>query len=253
MMKKYCIVFVSLLLLMMAMPLQAFAVESVTAEISFVVRNAPGTVVIEAVGDAPLPEVTEFADTFSGAFEITYTEPGNYSYHIYQRLGERRDVIYSGVIYNVLVSVFVNEYDQLYTVVTLGTKGNPDKPEQIEFINEFEKESKPDTSSGTGIAGDEIDGSSDTDGSSADSNSSGSGDGSSSNGSNGNSPNGSSSDTSHGGALADSGNPGNPPTKSPLTGQLLRPVSLMIVMGILLIFVGIMLSRKDREDTESEA
>lgn len=135
MIKKYCIVLVSLLLLIMAMPLQAFAMESVTAEIPFFVANISGTVVIESIDDAPLPEVTEFENVSNGTFEICYTEPNDYYYKLYQIPGSQYEVIYDEKVYSVIVSIFVDENGELYPVITVSIDGSDHKPDKIVFMN----------------------------------------------------------------------------------------------------------------------
>lgn len=236
MIRKYYIVFVSLLLLIAAIPLKAFAMESVTAEIPFIIDSTPGTVVIEAVGDEPLPAVTVVSDVLLGEFEIAYTEPGNYYYHVYQNPGDKQEYLYDESIYNVLVSVFTDEYEKLYAVVTLGIDGNPEKPEMVEFANIIDplwpgyhdpSDDRPDdwqdaTQTTTTTTGDvSPDNAGNTTGSS----------------------NGSVSGSS---GTAD----GGIPPKLPQTGQLWWPVPVMIGFGILLILLGIMTSRKSREDSE---
>lgn len=227
MIRKYYIVFVSLLLLIMAMPQSAFAMESVTAEIPFIVERTPGTVVIEAVNNEPLPAVTEFPDVLEGEFEIAYTEPGNYYYRVYQKPGDLLGAEYDNRVYGVTVSVFVNEYEMLYAAVTLSIDGNPQKPEIIEFPNTVEEvppkeEEKPDDGFDDRVGADEdwrdkV------------------GNNNNNNGANGSSGSGSSS------------------SWLPQTGQLWWPVPIMIGMGVLLIVIGIMLSRKGRKDPRSEA
>ena len=147
---------VSLLLLIMLMPMQAFAVEAATAEIPFTIENASGTVVIEAIDDAPLPEKTEFADVTEGTFALAYGDPGDYVYKIYQKPGTEPDVTYDETVYNVVVSVFVDEDDEsLYTVVTISVAGNPSKPESVVFTNILPETENPSGNPNTPPTGDE--------------------------------------------------------------------------------------------------
>ena len=73
--KKWLIGMVFLLLLTVAMPVQAFAMDSVTAEIPFTVENAPGTVVMEAMHGAPEPEQSAFENVSEGKFVLRFDEP----------------------------------------------------------------------------------------------------------------------------------------------------------------------------------
>ena len=259
MIRKYYIVFVSLLLLLMTTPQLALAMESVTAEIPFTIERTPGTVVIEAVYDEPLPDVTEIPDVLEGMFQITYSEPGNYHYRVYQIPGSNEHAKYDEIIYNVHVSVFVDEDTEvLYAVVTLGHDGIIEKPEKIVFANTLgnvspehedgdnDKDGKHDASSDSESRdpnGYDEPGGSLGDGSDGDPN----GDG---NGGNGGYPN-----ENPNGVGNNSGSNGNSPGGAgaswlPQTGQLWWPVPVMIGFGILLILLGIMISSKSRKDSE---
>lgn len=124
-----------LLLFIAAMPIQAFAMEGFTAEIPFTVENTPGTVVMEALDGAPAPTVAEFQNVAEGTFTLTFDDPGDYCYRIYQIKGDESDVIYDDTVYNVVVSVFVDENGGLYAVVTLSVDGDAHKPEEVQFKN----------------------------------------------------------------------------------------------------------------------
>lgn len=133
--KKWIITAVFLCLSLALMPLQAFAMEGVSAELPFTVENTTGTVVIEAVDGAPLPEQTEFAGVTEGKFILSFEDPGDYAYKVYQKPGTEAGVTYDKTIYDAVVSVFVNEEDEPYTVVTLSIAGDTLKPEKIKFTN----------------------------------------------------------------------------------------------------------------------
>lgn len=138
MIKKYCIVLVLLLLLIMAMPFTAFAMEGITVRIPFSVEKAPGTIVIKAIDDAPVPVVTEFTNVTEGEFEINFTEPGDYYYSIRQRGGTAQSITYDETVYTALVSVFADENGELYAVLTVSAAGHSHKPERIVFANTVE-------------------------------------------------------------------------------------------------------------------
>ena len=132
-----------LLLLLLILPIQTFAVESVTVQIPFLIENASSTVVIEAVDGAPLPEKTQLTDVFAGTFEMAYSQPGDYSYTIYQKPGAEPDVTYDSAIYHIVVSVFVNEDGTLYAAIAVGMEGNPSKPGSIVFTNRLPEPTIP--------------------------------------------------------------------------------------------------------------
>ena len=141
---------IMLLLLMMAMPILAFAAEIATAEIPFTIKNAPGTVIIEAVQDAPLPEQTELEGVSEGKFEIPFSQPGDYYYKIYQKPGTQQGVTYDSTVYSVCISVFVKEDGEMYTVAAVNIEGSSQKAEGIEFENTPSESTVPSESSKPG-------------------------------------------------------------------------------------------------------
>ena len=136
---------IMLMLLMMTLcvPMEVAAYESVTVEVTFTVENTPGTVVIEAVGKEPLPAVTELSDVLEGSFAITYAEPGDYFYRVYQKQGLEDYTAYyekyDDTVYDVEVSVFIDKNGELYGVVTASIPGDSHKPDGVVFTNESEK------------------------------------------------------------------------------------------------------------------
>ena len=140
---KKLITVILLLLILSVIPIQVFAAESATAEISFTVKNAPGTVVMEAVDDAPLPNRTVFEGVSAGKFEIAFSHPGEYCYKVYQKSGTEQDVTYDSTVYEVCIAVFVNENGTLYSVVAVNIENSSRKSEDIEFINTPAQSSVP--------------------------------------------------------------------------------------------------------------
>lgn len=132
---KKLITMILLLLLLLAIPIQVFAVEDTTVEIPFTIKNASGTVVIEAVDNAPLPVQTVFEGVSSGKFELSFTGVGNYNYKIYQKSGTDSNVTYDSTAYTMHISVFVNEDSELYTVVSLYVEDTAQKTDNIVFEN----------------------------------------------------------------------------------------------------------------------
>lgn len=140
---KKLITMILLLLLLLAIPIQVFAMEAATAEISFTVKNAPGTVVVEAVNDAPLPEQTVFEGVSSGKFEISFTEPGDYYYKVYQNQGAEQYVTYDSTVYTVCISVFLDENGVLYSATAVNIEQSAQKAENVEFENILPQSSVP--------------------------------------------------------------------------------------------------------------
>ena len=132
---KKLITMIFLLLTLLAIPVQALAMDAATAEIPFTVKNAPGTVVMEAVDDSPLPNPTVFEGVSSGKFEMTFSKPGAYSYKIYQKPGTDQNVTYDITIYTVCISVFVNEDGNLYSVTAINAAESSQKAEEVVFKN----------------------------------------------------------------------------------------------------------------------
>ena len=124
-----------LLLFSLGMPVQAFAMESVAVEIPFTVENLPGTVVMEALNGAPAPAQSEFANVSEGKFALSFNEPDDYVYRVYQEPGTEAGATYDDFEYTVIVSVSVNDDGSLYAMTTLVADGDNHKPESITFKN----------------------------------------------------------------------------------------------------------------------
>lgn len=147
---KKLISVILLLLLLFAIPIQVSAMGAATAEIPFTVKNAPGTVVIEAVESAPLPGQTVFEGVSSGKFEISFAEPGDYYYKIYQKPGTGSDITYDSTVYTVCISVFVHEDGNLYSVVAVNIESSSQKAEDIAFENTLVESGVPSEPSAPG-------------------------------------------------------------------------------------------------------
>lgn len=126
---------IMLLIVLLLVIVQAYAMESATAEVSFTVDNAPGTVYIEAVGDAPLPEVKEYEGIYNGSFKMTYVEPDTYYYTIRQKAGSEKNYEYDNTVYNVIVTVLSDEQGNLSTLVVASKEGDAHKPDGVAFEN----------------------------------------------------------------------------------------------------------------------
>ena len=143
---KKLIVAISLIVLLLALSIQTFAAESVTAEIPFIIENIPGTAVIVALDGAPLPEQTVFEGVFEGSFEISYSAPGNYYYMIYQEPGSEDGIEYDEIVYSACVSVFQNEDGGMYCVTEVSIESSALKTDAVMFGNYVSEPSEPDDS-----------------------------------------------------------------------------------------------------------
>ena len=124
-----------LLLLVLAAPMLASADRSMTASISFTIENISGTVIMEALDGAPAPSTSRYDDISEGVFEITFTEPGNFFYRVYQQAGTLSNVYYDPIIYNVGIYVYTGEDGNLQYSIVLSVEGNDHKPDRIVFRN----------------------------------------------------------------------------------------------------------------------
>ena len=140
---KKLISMILLLLLMLAMPFQVFAEGTATAEIPFAVKNASGTVIIEAVDGAPLPKQTEFEGVIEGKFEFSFTKPGEYYYKVYQKSGTEQGVTYDSTVYSVCIAVFSNNDGSLYSITAVNVEDSSQKAEIAEFENTLAEPSEP--------------------------------------------------------------------------------------------------------------
>ena len=132
---KKLISMISLFIFLLSMPIWAFAMESTTAEIFFKVNNAPGTVIVEAVDDAPLPEQTIFKNVSTGKFDVSISQPGDYYYKIYQNKGTQQDVNYDNTVFVARITALVDENNNLYSAVTVYVEKSSQKIGNIEFKN----------------------------------------------------------------------------------------------------------------------
>lgn len=135
---KITILPLMLLMLLPLLPLRVMAAgESVTAEIPFLVRNAPGTVVLEAVTEgAPLPNPSRIENVNKDAFKITFTEAGDYLYTVYQEKGTAPGISYdTDTVHEVGISVIYDSNGNLTYLMGISKKGSTAKVEGILFEN----------------------------------------------------------------------------------------------------------------------
>lgn len=137
--KKFISIIITLVMIL-TLPMQAFAMAEVSAELPFSVENVGGTVVIEAVDGAPLPELTVLKDVTGGVFKLSFSQPDTYRYRVYQQVPENANgVIYDTKVYNIAVSVLSDDEGALNCVFTISVDGSAEKRESIVFVNELPK------------------------------------------------------------------------------------------------------------------
>lgn len=137
------------LLLWVALAQAMAAAEDMMTAIPFTVEYAPGTVTIEALKGAPEPKQATFSDAEKGSFELSFTEPGDYEYRIYQHAGNKAGVIYDTTVFEVGIYVRVNADGHLYHTVIVSMDDDSHKPSEIIFRNKPQPTSTPGPSSST--------------------------------------------------------------------------------------------------------
>lgn len=142
---KKIITIIAVIIALTGISTGAYAMNETTAEIPVEVKEN-GTVVIESVDNAPLPDDTEM-DISNGSFIISYTEPDTYCYKIYQKKGSDKNTDYDDSVYEVIVSVLADDEGLLYSVVSVFNEGSDTKSDIASFVN---TETKGETNNGTG-------------------------------------------------------------------------------------------------------
>ena len=74
---------------------------------------------------------------------ITYTEPGDYTYRIYQEKGSVHEVSYDESVYSVTVRVVNDEKDGLRAEIWAVRDEDRNKTDKIRFTNRYEAPPKP--------------------------------------------------------------------------------------------------------------
>lgn len=147
---KKIISIIIMLLMITALPLQAFAMAEVSVELPFTVANINGTVVIEAVDGAPLPELTEFKDVANGVFKLSFSQPDTYRYRVYQQIPENTNgVVFDKTVYKITLIVLSDDEGILQSVCTISIDGSAEKQENIRFENELPKDEESTTNQTT--------------------------------------------------------------------------------------------------------
>lgn len=94
----------------------------------------------------PVPEQTDIAVKDSQAVSfgpVSYTEPGDYTYRIYQEKGSAYDVVYDESVYSVTVRVVNGKGGGLKAEIWAVKDGGQNKTDKIKFTNVYKAPSKP--------------------------------------------------------------------------------------------------------------
>lgn len=103
-------------------------------------KEMPEFTVLLRGEDVPLPAVSslQISGTGRGVFgPITYTQPGDYEYQVYQQTGKKEDISYDKNIYDVTVRIVWDANDELAAEVWTSREGEEQKQGQILFSNQW--------------------------------------------------------------------------------------------------------------------
>lgn len=113
------------------------------------------TFVLEAAGDAPMPEANTISITGAGSgrfSSIIYTKPETYHYTVRQIKGDMEGYVYDDTVYDLTVQVTTSDTGALNSVCWVYEQGNNRKTDQILFNNQYLP--KPDDTGETPQTGD---------------------------------------------------------------------------------------------------
>ena len=109
------------------------------------------TVKIEAVGDAPMPEKTEYDVEVFGDYEfgpITFDEPDDYEYIISETAYDDDRIIFDERIYHVYAAVLYDDSGELSCGISLTREDSGEKANEVEFVNGYVETDGGDDSGG---------------------------------------------------------------------------------------------------------
>jgi pilin isopeptide linkage protein len=123
----------------------ATKMPTITAYIPVKCDEVGGEFTIEAKENAPMPLKPKLviSDKSDDKFEITYNEPGNYSYVIRQSSGTRKNVTYDDVVYDVTVHVYSNDSGVSDCKVVINRQGSNKKNDSALFHNKQPEDKNP--------------------------------------------------------------------------------------------------------------
>ena len=109
-------------------------------------KDRPEFTVLLRGEDVPLPAVSslQISGTGSGVFgPITYTQPGDYEYQVYQQTENKEDVVYDTNVYDVTVRIVWDANNELAAEVWTSREGEDQKQGQILFSNQWINDETP--------------------------------------------------------------------------------------------------------------
>ena len=104
------------------------------------------TFVLEGQDGAPMPAQDALAITGAGTGQfqpIVYTQPGDYTYTLYEQAGTAERYTYDDTVYTVTVQVTTDDAGVLTANVSMAADGRSGKAAKAVFVNSYEKEPEP--------------------------------------------------------------------------------------------------------------
>ena len=85
---------------------------------------------------------------------LTFTQPGTYSFRLYQKEGQNENIGYDSIVYDVTITVLHDKNKRLVPTVIVTEEGKEGKLDSLSFVNHYKKMStqknnSTDTSSST--------------------------------------------------------------------------------------------------------
>ena len=137
--------FAAIFAFVLLLPIDAKADEYSTEAVIPVTASLPATVVIEKITeDAPMPVSSEIkvAEKSSGKFQMTYTQPGEYIYRVYQKKKDQK-IDYDTSEYEVTVYVEFTSESAMRAIVVAKNNADKSKPDTLHFDNKYKQEPTP--------------------------------------------------------------------------------------------------------------
>ena len=98
------------------------------------------TIIIESeneISPVPKSDTLEITENGTGKFEIDIDEPGTFVYKVYEKEGNEPDIKYDKNVYSVTVFVEDVSDSTLKYAVVAKSEGKDEKPDKIEFENDY--------------------------------------------------------------------------------------------------------------------
>ena len=149
-MRKFLILCLSILLLLLPFAGVAFAAEAAGAEIPVVIDGGGTAYMIPEV-NCPLPtkNAIQVDNGRTGHFYINFTEAGVYHYTITAEFSENGKTWKADDVYRLTVEVYEKEDGTLYTVSTINNSHTTEKGAQVWFHKPPETTTQPPTTTDT--------------------------------------------------------------------------------------------------------